>query len=176
MLEDLERAQADRRHIYAEIIGWGQSSDARSMTTPDQAGIEAAIRAAFASAKIKPGDIDYINAHGTGTELNDPTEAAALDEVLGDSLVDIPVTSTKGLHGHLLGASGAIELAATLAGMETGFIPPNVGVQDQIDEARFRSPATPDAKPIRTALAASYAFGGHNSVLVLKREALPESR
>lgn len=168
VLEDLEKAKAKQRSIYAEILGWGQSSDARSMTTPHQSGIETALKAALADAKIDPIDIDYINAHGTGTHLNDLTEASALSSVLGENLRDIPVTSTKGLHGHLLGASGAIELAATLAGMQLSFIPPNVGLQDQMDEARFPCPIDSRSRSIHVALTASFAFGGHNSVLVVR--------
>ncbi|WP_284262148.1 beta-ketoacyl-[acyl-carrier-protein] synthase family protein [Roseicyclus amphidinii] len=169
VLEDLERAQAQERRIYAEITGWGQSSDAQSMTTPYQAGIEKALRTALIHADIAPCEIDYINAHGTGTDLNDPTEAAALDQVFSRALTNIPVTSTKGMHGHLLGASGAIELAATLAGMEHSFVPPNVGLQDQIEGSKFRSPIIAEPYTIQTAMSASYAFGGHNSVLVVTR-------
>ncbi len=169
VLEDLDRARARGAKIYGEVAGWGQSSDAKSMTTPDQRGIEKALHGALDQAEISLAEIDYVNAHGTGTELNDPTESAALASVFGTRLSKLKVSSTKGMHGHLLGAAGAIELAATLAGMNDGFAPPNVGLREAIDAAPFCIAGPAEQTRIDAALSASYAFGGHNSVLAVRR-------
>jgi nodulation protein E len=167
MLEDMQNALDRGAHIYAELIGWGQSSDAKSMTMPAQGGIEKALKLALTHAKLQPRDIDYVNAHGTGTKLNDPTEAAALESVFGADIADTYVTSTKGMHGHLLGAAGAIELATTIAGIQGLFVPANVGLVEKIANVGQRSPVEPQTHTIRNALSASYAFGGHNSVVAL---------
>lgn len=108
VLEEVKQARARGAKIYAEIVGWGQSSDAKSMTTPDQRGIGTALRRALDHAKLQLDEVDYVNAHGTGTELNDPTEAAALNAVFGKHMSELSVSSTKGMHGHLLGAAGAL--------------------------------------------------------------------
>ncbi len=167
VLEDMKHASARSAHVHAELLGWGQSSDARSLTTPDREGIEAALRNALNNSGMDPRDIDYVNAHGTGTELNDSTEAAALTSVLGEHSDKIPVSSTKSLHGHLLGAAGGIELAATLSGIAGRFVPPNVGVISQDEDVRLNVSLEPAQGDITTALSASYAFGGHNTVLAV---------
>ncbi len=168
VLEAMDHAIARGAHVYAEIIGWGQSSDARSLTTPDEGGITLALRNAIDHSGISPQSVDYINAHGTGTELNDLTEAAALSGALGGFAGSIPVSSTKALHGHLLGASGGIELAATIAGMEGGFIPPNANLINQDTNILLRVPQVAETSNIVTAFSSSFAFGGHNSVLVVR--------
>jgi nodulation protein E len=167
ILEEMENAEIRGAHIYAELLGWGQSSDAKSLTTPDQSGIALALQNALKHAAVDVADIDYINAHGTATDLNDTTEAGAITEVFGTEASRIAVTSTKALHGHLLGGAGAIELAATLAGMEGQFVPPNAHMISQDTTINLNIPSTAVPEKIRIALSASYAFGGHNSVLVI---------
>jgi nodulation protein E len=169
VLEELEHALSRGVPILAEIIGWGQSSDARSITTPDTRGISKAIESALRHAKIVPGAVEYINAHGTGTKLNDATESSAISLVFGPAVHNLVVSSTKSLHGHLLGGAGAVELAATLAGLEGGFIPPNANLVDKDTGVEFVVPTQPVRRDFSTALSASYAFGGHNSVLAIRK-------
>lgn len=168
VLEDMEAALTRGAGICAELTGWGQSSDAHSITTPHVGGIVTALEKAMESANLSPDQISYINAHGTGTPLNDKTESAAILEALGDAGKSVPVSSTKSLHGHLLGASGAIELAATIASMQAGQIAPTMGWQ-QVDDAVTINIVKdmPQKAQIEHALSASYAFGGHNTVLAI---------
>ena len=167
VLEDWDHAKARGATIYAELLGWGQSSDAKSLTTPDQVGIERALGATLKHAQLDPSEINYINAHGTGTELNDVTEAKALNAVFGAMIETVQVSSTKALHGHLLGAAGAIELAATIAGLKGGFAPPNVGITEPDPEIKLNLSEPGNRSPIKAALNASFALGGHNSVLAV---------
>ena len=167
VLEDWDHAKARGATIYAELLGWGQSSDAKSLTTPDQGGIERALGATLKHAQLDPSEINYINAHGTGTELNDVTEAKALNAVFGAMIETVQVSSTKALHGHLLGAAGAIELAATIAGLKGGFAPPNVGITEPDPEIKLNLSEPGNRSTIKAALNASFALGGHNSVLAV---------
>jgi nodulation protein E len=169
VLEELNHALSRGVPILGEIIGWGQSSDARSITTPDTDGISKAIENALIQARLAPKSIEYINAHGTGTKLNDATESRAISRVFGAAVNDVVVSSTKSLHGHLLGGAGAVELAATLAGMEGGVIPPNANMIEKDVNVDFIVATQPVRRDFSTALSASYAFGGHNSVLAIHK-------
>lgn len=168
VLENMNDARARGATILAELSGWGQSSDAHSITTPHVEGIVAALQASLKYAGLTADDLDYINAHGTGTPLNDRTESAAILQALGESAARIPISSTKSLHGHLLGASGAIELAATIASMHRGKIAPTMGWQEPDDAITINVVKNvSQAANITHALSASYAFGGHNTVLAV---------
>lgn len=171
VLEELEHAKARGAHIWAELKGWGQSSDAKSLTTPDQPGVELALSRTLQHSGLQPNDIDYINAHGTGTELNDVMEGGAIAAVFGSDAKDIKVSSTKGMHGHLLGAAGAIELSATLAGMSNGFVPGNLGLSEQDAAIVLNTVGENEKGSIQNAICASFAFGGHNSVIALQAPA-----
>lgn len=168
VLEEKDSAITRGANILAELDGWGQSSDAYSITTPHVEGIAAAIRAAIKDANMSINEIDYFNAHGTGTVLNDTTESKAIIEVFGDKGKLLPVSSTKSLHGHLLGASGGIELAATIAAIRHNTVPPTINLIEQDEEVQLNIIANyPSERNISRALSASYAFGGHNTVLAV---------
>ena len=168
-LETLASAQARNATIYAEIVGFGFSADASHITQPLADGAASAMRQAVADANASPQDVGYISAHGTGTQANDSTEAAAIHQVFGPRASQIPISSTKSLHGHSIGASGALEALATILGLHENLLPANAGVT-QIDptlnlDVILGSPrkATP-----KLALSNSLAFGGLNAVLALR--------
>ncbi len=170
VLETLERAQARGAEILGEIIGFGMSSDAADIVLPSVSGAGAAIQACLDDAGLNPGDVDYINAHGTGTYANDATETKAIHAVFGEAAKKIPVSSTKSMHGHALGGAGALELAATLVAMQGGFIPPTANYQepDPACDLDYVPNTARDAK-VKVAISNSFAFGGHNAVLAIKR-------
>jgi nodulation protein E len=154
----------------AEILGYGTSSDAGDIVRPDSGGAARAIRIALAEAGVEPDAIDYVNAHGTGTLANDIAEAAALEAVFGSRLARLPVSSTKPIHGHALGAAGAIELAVTLMAARDGVAPPTINWTTP--DPRCAIDCVPhEARPvaIRVAMSNSFAFGGINAVLVVGR-------
>ena len=170
VLEALDHAQARGAQILGEVVGYGTTSDAYHITSPDPAGTQAAraMTLAMQEAGLTPEDIDYINAHGTATAANDAGEAQAIRQVFGDH--DVLVSSTKGMTGHLLGAAGAVEAVITAAALQKGILPPNVGCQHQ-DPA---CPVTLVTKhnqhhPSRYALSNSFGFGGHKAVIAFKR-------
>lgn len=170
VLEALDHAQARGAQILGEVVGYGTTSDAYHITSPDPAGTQAAraMTLAMQEAGLTPEDIDYINAHGTATAANDAGEAQAIRQVFGDH--DVLVSSTKGMTGHLLGAAGAVEAVITATALQKGILPPNVGCQHQ-DPA---CPVTLVTKhnqhhPSRYALSNSFGFGGHNAVIAFKR-------
>ncbi len=168
-LETLESAQARNATIYAEILGFGMSTDAHHITQPRPEGPAQAIRAALADARLTPADIGYINAHGTGTQANDSTETAALAQVFGARLPHIPLSGTKGFHGHSLGASSAIETLITALALHHRALPPTLGTPtldptlplDLILQAPRPTPAH------TIAITNALAFGGLNAILVL---------
>jgi nodulation protein E len=170
LLEPLERAQARGAYIYGEIAGFGMSSDAHHLTQPLAEGAARAMRDALRDAGAAPDAIGYINAHGTGTMANDPTETGAVRAVFGGHASKLLVSSTKSMHGHALGAAGAIEAAATLLALSHGLIPPT---------ANFLGPDPAcdlDVVPniargveVEWALSNSFAFGGLNAVLAFRR-------
>jgi 3-oxoacyl-[acyl-carrier-protein] synthase II len=166
VLEDLDHARARGATILAEVLGVGASCDAHHITAPrpDGRGAIAAIRSAIADAGIDAGDIGYVNAHGTSTELNDRTEALAIRAVLGTG---VPVSSTKSVTGHLLGAAGAIEAIACIQALVTGLLPPTANLDDPDPDCALdhvRGEARQAA--VSVAMSNSFGFGGHNVALV----------
>lgn len=172
VLEDYEHAKARDAKILGEVVGYGVTSDAYHITSPDPEGKGAAraMQLAIDDAGIKPADIDYINAHGTATHANDSGEALAINKVFGKDS-DVLVSSTKGMTGHLLGAAGAIEAVLTVAALQKGKLPMNVGCFNQDPECQVNlvnadNQSDPNAK---YALSNSFGFGGHNAVLAFKK-------
>jgi nodulation protein E len=172
LLEPLESAQARGAKIWGEIAGFGMSSDAYHLTQPLAEGAARCMRSALEDAAVDPTTIDYINAHGTGTLANDVTETQAIREVFGTHADNLPVSSTKSMHGHALGAAGALEAAATLMALNDGLIPPTANFTGaDPDCALDVVPNSPRAASIEWALSNSFAFGGLNAVLVFRRAA-----
>ncbi len=172
VLEEYEHARKRNAHIYAEILGHGMTCDAYHMTSPDPEGTEAirAMQIAMASGGVTPDEIDYINAHGTSTPMNDKTETMIIKKVFGERAYQIPVSATKSMIGHLIGAAGSVELIATLFAMEYGIIPPTINYEvpdPECDLDYVPNKARP-AK-IRTAMKNSFGFGGKNSILVVRK-------
>ena len=172
MLEDYERAKARGAHIYAEILGMGVSSDAHHIAIPDPTGSGAirSMRWALEDAGIDASRINYINAHGSATPTNDALETAAIKEVFGKRAYDIPVTSTKSMVGHAMGASGAIEALSTILTIERGIVPPTINLHtpDPACDLDY-VPNVARKADVKVALSNSFGFGGHNACIVLKR-------
>lgn len=170
VLEQLEHAQARGAHIHAEVRGFGMSSDAGHITRPSAKGAARALVAALTDSGLNASDVDYVNAHGTGTILNDSTESEALGRVFGDHAEALLVSSTKSMHGHTLGAAGAIEAVATTLALENGVVPPTAGYLGLDPDCPLDVvPNTARERPIRNAISDSFAFGGLNAVLALSR-------
>ncbi|MGN6478673.1 beta-ketoacyl-[acyl-carrier-protein] synthase family protein [Luteibacter sp.] len=168
VLESLAHASARGATPIAELSGAGMSSDAGDIVAPSAKGAAAAMRMALAESGLPPEQIDHINAHGTGTAANDATETRAIRDVFAAHADRIAVTSTKSMHGHALGAAGALELVATLCAIRDATVPPTANFVDR-DEACNLDVVTGSARgmPIRAALSNSFAFGGLNAVLAL---------
>ena len=172
MLEELEHAKKRGAKIYAEIVGFGSTSDSYHMTAPDPEGdgIIRAMNLAMNEAGIKPEDIDYINAHGTSTHLNDVGESKAIKKAFGEASKTLPVSSIKGNVGHLLGAAGAVETIATIKAIETSLIPPTINYKVPDEECDIDVvPNVPRKKELKYAMSNSLAFGGHNGSLIFKK-------
>jgi 3-oxoacyl-[acyl-carrier-protein] synthase II len=175
VLEDAERAAARGARVLAEVAGYGATSDAHHLTAPDPqgTGAAAAIRIALDDAGLTPGDVDYVNAHGTSTPLNDRAETAALKTALGERAHQIPISSTKSAIGHLLGAAGAVEAVATVLALRDRVAPPTLGWEER-DEDLDLDYVPGSARPLTitngdaVALSNSFGFGGHNAVLCLR--------
>lgn len=169
ILEPLEAAKARGAHIYAEICGSGMTSDAHHLTQPTVDGPSRAMRAALRDADIKPEEVGYINAHGTGTPGNDPTETRAIHEVFGAHAAKLAISSTKSLHGHALGAAGALEAVATVLALHHGILPPTANYNERDPECDLDYiPNEPRAMRVRAALSNSFAFGGLNAVIAFR--------
>ena len=169
VFEELEHARARGARIYGEILGQGTSSDASHITKPSVDGQAAALKRALEFAGLVPEDVDYINAHGTSTVLNDLTETKAIKRTLGDHARNVPISSTKSVLGHTMGASAAMELVATLLAFEHQALPPTVNLTEPDPECDLDYvPNKPRSARIRVALSNSFAFGGSNSVLVVR--------
>jgi len=169
VLEPLEAAQARGAKIYAEICGSGMSSDAHHLTQPTVAGPARAMRDALHDAGLAPESIGYINAHGTGTPGNDPTESQAIREVFGAHADKLAVSSTKSLHGHALGAAGALEAVATILALHHGILPPTANYNERDPECDLDYiPNQPRAARVEAALSNSFAFGGLNAVVAFR--------
>ena len=172
ILEELEHAKARGAKIYAEIVGYGASSDAYHITSPAPGG-EGGARAmisAIKDANITAENIDYINAHGTSTHLNDSFETAAIKTALGDASKTVMVSSTKGNTGHLLGAAGAVEAIACIKAIEDKFVPPTINYKVPDEECDLDVvPNIGRNKEITYAMSNSLGFGGHNSTIIIKK-------
>jgi nodulation protein E len=170
VLEELEHARRRGASILAELSGFGMTADAGHITQPTVEGPARAIRAALEEARVNPDQVDYVNAHGTGTRLNDPIETAIIKEVFGDRARRIPVSSTKSMHGHIMGATGAVELVATVLAVQRGVIPPTANYTHPDPECDLDYvPNQARNQPVRVALSNSFAFGGLNAVLLVRR-------
>ncbi len=172
VLEEYDRAIARGAKIYAEIAGFGFTNDAYHMTAPRPDGSQAArsMRLALRDANVTPGEVGYVNAHGSSTPLNDPTETKALKDVFGDGAYAMPVSGTKGYYGHALGASGAIETAISALAISREWLPPtvNLAVADEACDLNFLSGKGQDSR-VEHVLTNSFGFGGINAALVLRR-------
>ncbi len=170
VLETLEAARARGADILGEVAGFGMSADARDITAPDAEGAARAMRAALADAALNGDEVDYVNAHGTGTAANDATEARAIHAVFGEHARRLMVSSTKSMVGHSLGAAGALEAAATLLALRDQVVPPTVGVE-RPDPACALDVVPREARDARVgaALSNSFAFGGLNAALAFRR-------
>ena len=172
VLEELEHAKKRGAKIYAEVIGFGSTSDAYHITSPDpegNGGAKAMIRA-IQDANIKPEEIDYINAHGTSTHLNDLTETLAIKKALGDASKKVMVSSTKGNIGHLLGAAGAIEAVFCVKAIEDKIVPPTINYKEKDEECDLDIvPNEVRKADLNIVMSNSLGFGGHNATIILKK-------
>ena len=172
VLESLEHAEARGANIIAEIVGYGSTCDAYHITSPapDGSGAAKAMKDAIDEAGIKPEDVSYINAHGTSTPLNDKFETAAIKKAFGEAAYKIPISSTKSMTGHLLGAAGAIETIICAKALQEGFIPPTIGYETKDEELDLDYvPNVGRKQELEYALTNSLGFGGHNATLLLKK-------
>ncbi len=172
VLEDLEHARVRGAHIYAEIIGYGTSVDADNMAAPlaDGSGASLAMKNALRRAGIQPEAVDYINAHGTATRLNDVAETKAIKTVLGEHAYNIAISSTKSMTGHLLGGAGALEALICAKTLQTDTIAPTINLHNQDPECDlYYTPNQPENRPVKIAMSNSFGFGGHNATIVLQK-------
>lgn len=171
VLEPAERAAARGARVYAELAGWGLSCDASHLTKPDADGQQRAMRAALQGAGLRPAEVGYCNAHGTATRAGDLVESEALAAVWGDALPGLQVSSTKSMHGHLLGAAGALEALITVLALHRRQLPPNAFCRKVDPACRLNLVLEPDtaAPGLQAAMSNSFAFGGTNSVLLFRR-------
>jgi 3-oxoacyl-[acyl-carrier-protein] synthase II len=173
VLETLESALERGAHIYAEILGYGSTSDAAHITFPDPEGEAQAINRALKDARIGPEEVDHINAHGTATKLNDASETEAIKRVFGSRAYEIPINSIKSMIGHSMGAAGAIEFIAAVLAIEKKLVPPTINYEEADPQCDLdyvtEGPRRMDrGRPIRTAISNSFGFGGNNAVLVAR--------
>ena len=170
ILEELESAKKRGAHIYAEIVGYGMSSDASHITAPSLDGPERCMKAALHDGEVNPDEVDYINAHGTSTPLNDANETNAIKQVFGERAYKIPVSSTKSMTGHLLGAAGAVEAAFSVLALEHGILPPTINYEFPDPECDLDYvPNQAREAGIRTVLSNSFGFGGTNASLIFRK-------
>jgi len=172
VLEEMERAKARGAKIYAELVGYAANCDAYHITAPPPDG-EGAVRAmlkALEKAEISPDEVDYINAHGTSTPLNDKTETMAIKKVFGERAYKIPISSTKSMIGHLLGAAASVEVIATLLALYEGVVHPTINYEVPDPECDLDYvPNEAREMDVKVAIKNSFGFGGHNAVLVLRK-------
>jgi 3-oxoacyl-[acyl-carrier-protein] synthase II len=172
VLEELEHALDRGAKIYAEVAGYGMTCDAYHMTGQIPGGVEAARAMALAlkDAGIDPSAVDYINAHGTSTPINDPTETAAIKKTLGDHAQKVAISSTKSMTGHLLGGAGGIEGVASVLAIKNNIAPPTINLVTPDPECDLDYvPNHARSMPINVAMSNSFGFGGHNVTLVFKK-------
>src|ERR1700681_475952 len=173
VLEEREHALARGARIYGELVGYAASADAYHITAPDPKGVGAVrcVRRALERARVRPEDVEYINAHGTGTPLNDVAETRAIKEVFGAAAYTVAISSSKSMTGHMLGAAGAFESMVTLLAMRDGFIPPTINLDNPDPECDLDYvPHTGRAAKVRLAMSTSFGFGGHNACVVFTGE------
>jgi len=170
VFEEFEHARARGATVLAEFAGAGMSADAGDIVLPSETGAARALTAALADAGLNANDVDYVNAHGTGTPANDPTESGAIRRVFGAHADALCVSSTKSMHGHALGAAGAIELIAAIGALREGIIPPTANFIDADPECDLDYvPNVAREKSVRAVLSNSFAFGGLNAVVAISR-------
>jgi len=171
VLEELSHAQKRGARIYAELAGFGATDDAHHITAPDPTGepVSKAIEFCLKDAGVDPGAVDYINAHGTSTSLNDKGETAAIKKVFGDRAYKIPVSSTKSMTGHMLGAAAGNELVATLLCMQNGIVHPTINYENPDPDCDLDYvPNKPREHKFKAAISNSFGFGGHNAVILVR--------
>jgi nodulation protein E len=171
MLEDYEHAKNRGAPILAELMGFGMTADAADMVNPSIDGASTAMQIALDDARLAPADIDYINAHGTATAVNDVNETRAIKRVFGDAANKLSISSTKSMHGHCLGAGGGIEAVACVKAINESWVPPTIGLDEpdpdcDLDYVPNEARQLPDLK---VALSNSFGFGGHNATIVVRR-------
>ncbi len=173
VLEQWEHAERRKARIRAELSGYGLVSDVAHITRPSVEGQARAMRAALRSAGLHPDQIDYVNAHGTGTLQNDAVETAALKEVFGSRTYDLPISSTKSMHGHLLGGAGALEFLISIVAMERGVLPPtmHLNVADEACDLDYVAGEARTGQRLEAVMSNSFAFGGTNAVLIARNSA-----
>ena len=174
ILETLEHAKKRGAHIYAEVAGYGRNSDAYHVTSPAPHGVyqSKCMSLAIADAGLTPDDIDYVNAHGTSTHMNDLGETEACKEVFGARAKDVPISSVKSMTGHMLGAAGGIECIATALSVENDMLPPTINYETPDLEEGLDLDYVPNksrSHKVRAAISNNFGFGGHNACLVLKK-------
>ena len=172
ILEELDHALARGATIHAEVVAYGSTCDAYNLTAPDPKltqGVRA-IRLALEEADLRPVNIDYVNAHGTSTKMNDAYETRIMREVFGADHPDVPISSTKSMTGHLMGAAGAVEGIISIFTVRDGYIPPTIGYREPDEDCDLNyTPNVGVERPVEYAMSNSLGFGGHNSVLIFKR-------
>jgi 3-oxoacyl-[acyl-carrier-protein] synthase II len=172
ILETLEHATRRKARIYAEIVGYGLTGDAYHITAPAPGGDGAAraMESALSDAELSAEDVDYINAHGTSTPMNDKFETTAIKKVFGDHAYKLFISSTKSMTGHLLGASGGVELAACILALEKGIIHPTINYEYPDPDCDLNYvPNTAVKEDVKVVMSNSLGFGGHNATLILKK-------
>ena len=170
VFEDWDHASARGADILAEVVGFAMTSDAADIVMPSAQGAERAITGALRDARLNPGDVGYINAHGTGTAANDKTECAAVAHAFGHHADRLMISSTKSMHGHLIGGTGAVELLACLMALREGVIAPTIGYEEPDPECALDVvPNTAREAKVDAVLSNAFAFGGLNAVLALRR-------
>jgi nodulation protein E len=170
VLESMDRALARGATIHAELVGFGMSADGKDITAPDRDSAAAAMGFALEDAGLAPERVDYVSAHGTATALNDKTETAALRQVFGAHLDKLPVSSSKSQYGHTMNASGGLDFVTSVLALREGFLPPTMGFTEPDPECDLDCvPNASRPAAIETAISSSFAFGGLNAVLALKR-------
>ncbi len=169
VVEELEHARARGAKIYCEITGYGVSADAYHMTAPppDGEGAARAMKLALEHARISPGQVDYINAHATSTDIGDLCETRAIKQIFGAEAYNVPISSTKSMTGHLLGGAGGVEMAACALAIRDSVVPPTINLENPDEECDLDyTPKVAREKKVRVALNNSFGFGGHNATLV----------
>ena len=170
VFEEMEHAKARGADILAEVIGFGMSSDASDIVMPSKNGAARAIEGALADAKIAPDAVGYVNAHGTGTAANDKTECAAVADAFGAHADELLISSTKSMHGHLIGGTGAVELLACIMALREGIVAPTIGYEEPDPECALDVvPNEAREAKVDVALSNAFAFGGMNAVLALRK-------